>query len=134
LGSNRAFQAQKLKSQADDLEDKSAQAIDDGDVDQGLDYMVRAIELDPTPMRYMMYGSILSGNGTSTFKDSDPKKGLQILRLAETQLFKAIKTFNPRKDQIYLSQCYSLLGDMYLNAFGDKTKAQEYYKRAAEFK
>ena len=40
-------EVQKLKSQADDLEDKGAQAIDDGNMDQGLDFMVQAIALDP---------------------------------------------------------------------------------------
>lgn len=125
-------EAQKNKSQADDLEDKSALAIDDGNMDQGLDFMVRAIKLDPTPMRYMMYGSILYGNGVSVFKDSDQAKGKEILRQAEAQLLNAIAEFNPNRDQVYLSQCYFLLGEMYLNAFEDKLKAREFYKKAAD--
>lgn len=125
-------EAQKLKSQADDLEDKSAQAIDDGDMDQGLDFMVRAIHLDPTPMRHMIYGSILFGNGVAVFKDSDQDKGIKILRQAEAQLLKAIDGFNPNKDQVYLGQCYFLLGEMYLNAFGDKLKAKIYYKQSVD--
>ncbi len=127
---NIPAEAQKLKSQADVLEDRSAQAIDDGNMDQGLDFMVRAIRLDPSPMRYMNYGSILFGNGVTVFKDSDQKKGKEILRLAEAQLLKAIEEFNPQKDQVYLSQCYFLLGEMYRNAFGDKLKAKDYYKKA----
>ena len=124
--------AQKLKSQADDFEDKSAQAIDDGDMDKGLDFMVRAIQMDPTPLRYMIYGSVLFGNGVAIFKDSDQKKGEEILRQAEAQLLKAIQGFNPGKDQVSLSQCYFLLGEMYNNAFGDKVKAKGYYQKAVE--
>jgi tetratricopeptide (TPR) repeat protein len=124
--------AEKLKAQADDLADKGAQAIDDGNMDQGLDDMVRAIQLDPTPMRHMIYGSVLFGNGVAVFKDSDQNKGVEILHQAEAQLRKAIAGFNPNKDQVYLGQCYFLLGEMYLNAFGDKDKAREYYKQSVE--
>ena len=125
-------EAQKLKSQADDLEDKSAQAIDDGDMNQGLDFMIRSIAIDPSPMRRMIYGSVLFGNGVSVFKDSDQEKGKEILRQAEIQLLKAIQAFNPNKDQVSLSQCYFFLGEMYANAFGDKVKAKEYYKKAVD--
>jgi TPR repeat protein len=124
--------AQKRISQADALEDKGAQAIDDGDIDHGLDFMVRAIAMDPTPLRRMNYGSILFGNGVEAFKDSDQNKGKEILRHAETELLKAIAGFDPNRDQVYLSQCYFLLGEMYLNAFGDKIKARTYYKRSAD--
>ena len=138
LGAGVAFaqatptQAQKLKSQADDLEDKSAQAIDDGDMDKGLGLMLQSIALDPSPMRYMIYGSMLFGNGVAIYKDSDQKKGIETLRQAEIQLLKAIKGFSSNKDQVSLSQCYFLLGEMYLNAFGDKSKAKEYYQRAVD--
>lgn len=125
-------ETQKLKSQADDLEDKSAQAIDDGDMGKGLDLMLQAIGLDPSAMRYMNYGSMLFGNGVEVFKDSDPPKGQAILRQAEAQLLQAVKMFNPNKDQVYLSQCYFLLGEMYNNAFADKVKAKEYYQKSAD--
>jgi TPR repeat protein len=125
-------EAQKLKAQADDLEDKSAQAIDDGNMDQGLDLMVRAVLLNPSPTRYMIYGSILFANGIAALKGSDQNKGIVILRQAEGQLHKAIVGFNPNKDQVYLGQCYFLLGEMYRNAFGDKNKARGYYKQSVE--
>ena len=124
-------EAQNRRSQADQLEDKGAQAIDDGDMARGLDFMVQAIALDPTPERHMNYGSILFGNGVSVYKDSDQEKGKEILRQAQAQLQKAIEAFNSNKDQVYLSQCYFLLGEMYNNAFGDKLKAKEYYTKAA---
>jgi len=124
--------AEKIKAQADDLADKGAQAIDDGNMDQGLDDLVRAIQLDPTPMRHMIYGSVLFGNGVAAFKGGDRDKGLEILHQAEGQLLKSIAGFNPGKDQVYLGQCYFLLGEMYMNAFGDKDKAREYYKRSVE--
>jgi tetratricopeptide (TPR) repeat protein len=129
---NLPSDAQKIKAQADDLQDKGAQAIDDGNVDQGLDFMVRAIHLDPSPMRHLLYGSILFGNGVAAFKDSGHDKGIVILRQAEGQLLKAIAGFNPNKDQVYLGQCYFLLGEMYSYAFGDKNKAIGYYKRSVE--
>jgi tetratricopeptide (TPR) repeat protein len=125
-------EAQKLQSQADTLEDKGAQAIDDGNMSQGLDYMVQAITLDPSPIRYLNYGSILFGNGVSVFKDSDQNQGKAILRQAEIQLLTAIKGFNPKKDQVYLSQCYFLLGEMYRNAFGDNARARDYYQKAVD--
>jgi tetratricopeptide (TPR) repeat protein len=125
-------QTQKLKAQADDLEDKSAQAIDDGNVDQGLDLMARAVHMDPSPTRHMIYGSILFANGIASLKGSDQNKGIAILRQAEGQLQKAIVGFNPNKDQVYLGQCYFLLGEMYRNAFGDKNKARGYYKQSVE--
>jgi len=126
------YDIQKNKTLADNLEDKAAEAIDDGDMDKGLDDIIQAIALDPSPSRYMNYGSILFGNGVSLFKDSDQQKGVATLQLAEIQLRKAIAGFNPHKDQVYLSQCYFLLGEMYLNAFGDRQKAKEYYQRSAE--
>ena len=121
---------QKIHSEADNLEDKGAQAIDDGDMSQGLNFMVQAITLDPTPLRYMNYGSILYGNGVAVFKDGDQGKGKEILRQAEVQFFKAIVGFNPNRDQVYLGQCYFILGEMYLNAFGDKVQAKKYYQKA----
>ncbi len=124
--------AQKNRTQADALEDQGAQAIDDGDMDKGLSAMAQALDLDPTPMRHMMYGSLLFGNGVSVFKDSDPKKGEAILHQAEAQLQQAIQEFNPSKDQVALSQCYFLLGEMYRNAFADLAKAKGYYQKSVE--
>jgi tetratricopeptide (TPR) repeat protein len=132
LAQTSPTEAPKNQSQADALEDQGAQAIDDGNMDQGLDFMVRAITLDPTPLRYMNYGSILFGNGVAVYKDSDQEKGRALLRQAEIQLRKAIAGFNPNRDQVYLGQCYFLLGEMYLNALGDKVKAKAYYQKAAD--
>jgi TPR repeat protein len=131
LAQTTPTQAQKNTSQADDLEEKSAQAIDDGDMSTGMDLMVHAVALDPSALRRMNYGSMLFGNGVEIFKDSDQRLGKEVLRQAETQLLGAIKEFNPGKDQVYLSQCYFLLGEMYQNAFGDKLKAKEYYTQSA---
>ena len=122
---------QKLQAEADNLQDKAAQAMDDGNIDQALGFMIQAIALDPSPQRRMNYGSILFGNGVAVFKDSDQTKGKEILHLAEIQLNKAIDSFNPNTDQVNLAQCYFLLGEMYKNAFGDKEKAIGYYKKAS---
>lgn len=121
---------QNLKIQADEFEDKSSQAIDDGNIAQGLIYMARAIALDPTPMRYMLYGSILYGNGMSVLQDGDQEKGKAILEQAQAQLLKAVQGFDPATDQEYLGQCYFHLAEIYLKAFGDKVKAKEYYEKA----
>ena len=123
---------QKLKSQADDLEDKSAQAMDDGDTEKGLGLMLQAVQLDPAPMRHMIYGSMLYGDGVSVFKVSDQIKGIAILHQAESELIQAIEGFNPNTDQSNLSQCYFLLGEMYRNAFDDKPRARGYYEQAVQ--
>ena len=124
-------ETQKLKSQADDFEDKSAQAIDEGNMGRGLAFMARAVALDPTPMRHMIYGSMLFGDGVAVFKESDKEKGKEILRRAEAQLRKALAAFDAHNDQFYISRCYYQLGEIYLNAFGDKEKAREYYRKSA---
>jgi len=121
---------QQLKSQADDLEDKSAQAIDEGNMGRGLEFMARAVALDPSAMRHMTYGNMLFGDGVAVFKGSDRPRGQEILRQAAAQLHKALNGFDAHNDQFYISRCYYLLGEIYLNAFGDKVKAREYYRKS----
>ncbi len=121
---------EERRFQADQFEAKVAQAIDENNISQGLDLMSKAVSLDPSGMRHMTYGSLLFGNGVSVFKEGDKAQGQRILRQAEAQLHKAIQLFDVNKDQAYLSQCYFLLGEMHLNAFGDKIKAKQYYQKA----
>ena len=99
--------------QADNFQEQATQDIDDGKMDAALDLMVKAIQLDPSAQRYMNYGSMLFGNGVAVFKGGNQTKGRKILEEAEDQLHKAIARFNPYKDQVYLSQCFFLLGEMY---------------------
>jgi len=124
---------QKFKSQADALEDQSAQAIDDGNIHLGLELMGRSVNLDPAPARRMNYGGMLYGDGIEIFENIDQHQGLVILQKAESQLRLAIAAFNPDQDQIYLSQCYFILGKIYMDAYTDPAKAKEYFKRAIDF-
>ena len=124
--------SQQTKSRADALEDNSAQAMDDGDMPQGLSLMAQAVALDPSALRHMNYGSMLYGDGVTLFEGTDQIRGIEVLHRSEAELIKAIQGFNPNKDQAYLSQCYFLLGEMYRNAFDDKERARGYYEQAIE--
>ena len=129
---NPSVDQQKTKEQADALEDKSAQTIDDGNMSQGLGLMAQAVKLDPSPLRHMIYGSMLYGDGVEVFKNTDQIRGTEILHQSESELIKAIQGFSPNTDQSYLSQCYFLLGEMYRNAFSDKPRARGYYEQAIQ--
>ncbi len=119
-----------IHTQADKIENEAVALIDGGEAQKGLQLMLKAIEVDPTPARRMNYASILFGNGVSLFKDGKQEQGTAILRRSEEQLLKAIAGFDKNTDGLYLSQCYYLLGEMYLNAFADTAKAKTYYQKA----
>lgn len=115
---------------ADKLENEAVELIDSGKRAEGLAKMLEAIEVDPTPLRRMNYGSVLFGDGVEKYKKGNREEALKIFQMCEKQLVAAIKSFNAAIDNAYLSQCYFLLGEMYLNAFGGREKAKEYYQKA----
>lgn len=117
----------------DKLENQAVIAIDNGDVDKGLALMAQVIQMDPTPSRHMNYASILFGNGVAAFKNGQGEQSFAILHQSEAELNKAIKDFDKDRDAINLSQCYFLLGEMYLNAFNDTIKAKEFYTKSVSF-
>ncbi len=119
--------------QADALEAKGLEFIDADKMDQGLNMIKQAIELDPTPIRYMNYGSILFGNGVELFKKGQIDDAKKTLKACEEQLQKAIAGFDKTKDNAFLAQSYFLLGEMHNNAFADPLKAKTYYERALSY-
>ena len=133
LGWINLSQAADVKNaglEADALEAQAVELIDADKMDQGLAFISKALTLDPSPIRHMNYGSILFGNGVAAFKQGQKEHGNEILRQAESELNQAIKGFDNNKDANFLAQAYFLLGEMYANAFGDKARAKEFYKKA----
>lgn len=118
--------------QADSLEARAVELIDDGQMNQGLDLMRQALILAPSPQRHMNYGSILFGNGVKLYKEDKKEQGRNILRQAEEELNKAAASFDKTKDPFFMAQCFYLLGEMYANAFDDKVKAKDYYQEAID--
>jgi len=121
------------KDRADQLEKQAIDVTDAGRMDEGLKLMRKAIELDPTPMRHMNYGSILFGQGVSLFQGGNQTQAVVILHKAEGELSQAIVSFNPKREKVFLSQAYFLLGEIYLNAFADKIKAKFFYQKAKTY-
>jgi tetratricopeptide (TPR) repeat protein len=123
----------EARRQGDELESKALELIDGDKMEQGLELIRKAIEVDPTPQRRMNYGSILFGNGVATFKLGDKEEGKKILHQSEEQLTKALEGFDKSKDADFMSQINFLLGEMNNNAFEDPAKARAYYTQALSF-
>ena len=119
-------------SNADKMENEAVALIDEGKREAGLAKLIKAIELDPTPLRRMNFGSVLFGDGVEAYKKGDLQGGISTLRRCEKELLKAIEGFAPANDSAYISQCYFLLGEMYAHAFNDRNKANEYYTKALD--
>ncbi len=123
----------KIGAAADVLESQALDLIDAQKMEEGLALMRQAIAQDPNPTRYMNYGSVLFGNGVELFKNGLEDQGKKVLRQSEEQLNKAIAGFDKTRDNLFLSQAYFLLGEMYRNAFGDPAKAKELYTQCLAF-
>lgn len=119
--------------QADQLENQAVELIDNDQMTGGLKLMKKAIDIDPTPMRHMNYGSILFGNGVADYKDGHQQQALITLKQAEDELNQAIKGFDPKQEGVFLAQAYFLLGEISLNAFSDKTQAKTFYRKALSY-
>jgi tetratricopeptide (TPR) repeat protein len=119
--------------QANRLETKAVELIDNDQMAQGMDLMKQAVAINPTPMRHMNYGSILFGNGVADFKAGHKPEALEILYQAQDQLAQAIVGFNPRKEAVFIAQAYFLLGEINLNALSNPEKAKMYYHKSLSF-
>ena len=86
-----------IPSQADRLEQKAVELIDENKMDEGIQLMEQAVELGPTPLRRMNYGSILFGHGAADFKKGSHAQALKTLYQAQQQLNQAIEGFDPKK-------------------------------------
>lgn len=117
-------------AQADRLEAKAVELIDENRMDQGLELIKQALTIYPTPHRHMNYGSILFGNGVELYKKERQDEGKAILKQSEEELKKAIQGFDPAKEGLFIAQAYFLLGEMYKNAFADSAQAKEFYQKS----
>lgn len=125
-----AIEEDSSSAQADQLETQAVDLIDNDQMTEGMALMKQAVDIDPTPMRHMNYGSILFGNGVVDYKNGNKEQGLHTLYEAQDELAQAISGFNPRKEGVFIAQAYFLLGEMYLNAFDNPTKAKIFYRKA----
>jgi tetratricopeptide (TPR) repeat protein len=123
----------KARTEADEMESQALELIDADRMDEGLELIRKAVELDPTSQRRMNYGSILFGNGVATFKLTDKEEGKKILQQSAEQLTKALEGFDKNKDADFMSQINFLLGEMQNNAFENPAKARAYYTEALSF-
>ena len=117
-------------SQADAMEAKAVELIDQGKMSEGLDLMRQALVLAPSAQRHMNFGSILFGNGVMLFKNGQQEQGRNMLRQSEEALTKALAAFDKERDAFFMAQCFYLLGEMYSHAFQDEAKAKDYYTEA----
>jgi tetratricopeptide (TPR) repeat protein len=122
-----------IRRHADELEDKAVDLIDHDRTEEGMALMKRAVEIDPTAMRHMNYASILFGSGAVEFKDGDKAHGTELLFQSQEHLGKAIAGFDYRKDAVFLSQAYFLLGEIYWNAFSNQEMAKTSYQKALTY-
>ena len=126
----------KVSAQADALEARAVEFIDDNKMAQGLDLIHQALELDPNAQRHMNYGSILFGNGVELFKQGKQEEGKEILKQSEAELQQAIAGFakekNSASNDFSAAQASFLLGEIYANAFADADAAKKHYQKALD--
>jgi tetratricopeptide (TPR) repeat protein len=118
---------------ADKAEQEGLEFIGRGEMDRGVALLREALQLDPRANRHLNLGSILIGNGISFQKNGKPDDAVKVFEEAEAELQKAIRLFDPDGETTFISQAYSLLGEIYANALNDKVKAKTYYEKSLSF-
>lgn len=118
---------------ADEIEQQGLALIDDGKMDDGVALLRQAVTMDPKASRHLTLGSILFGNGVTLSKGGNNQEALKIFHEAEKEIQEATAMFDPNAERTLLSQAYYLLGEMYANAFDDKSKAKEFYEKSLSF-
>jgi len=121
-----------LGSEANSMENEGIMLIMQGKTDDGLALMKSSIKIEPNnPTLHMNYASILMAQGRTLFEAGQIPEADMLLKEAEEHLLLAAKLFkNSAPDRLSRSQCYALLGDIYLYAFGQKDKALKFYQQA----
>jgi len=119
--------------QANRLESQAIESIDADQMEEGLRLMQQAIEIDPSAVRHMNYGSILFGNGVVDFKNGKKHEAVRLFKQAEDQLSQAIAGFDPQANAAFVAQAYFLLGEIYLNAYNDQDMAHDFYYKSLEY-
>ncbi|MDP2905813.1 MAG: hypothetical protein Q8O22_05885 [Candidatus Omnitrophota bacterium] len=127
-----AAQASAAGTEAGAVESQGIMMVMQGQVDEGLELMKRSLKMEPNnAARHMNYASMLMAKGKSFFDAGQPADGEKVLVEAQEHLFLAIKLFkNTPPDRLSKSQCYALLGDIYLYGYDQKEKALGYYRQA----
>lgn len=119
--------------QADALEQKGLNLIEQGAMQEGLVTLRKAIELSPEANRYLNLGSILFGNGVAAFKRGNIDEAVSIFRNAQYELEAAIRLFDRNSQQMFLAQAYFLLGEMQAQGFKDEKSARKFYEQSLSF-
>ena len=119
-------------SEAGVLESEGIMMVMQGQADEGLALMKRSVMMEPNnAARHMNYASILMAKGKYFFDAGRSTDAEKVLVEAQEHLLLAIKLFkNTPPDRLSKSQCYALLGDIYLYGYDQKGKAFNYYKQA----
>ena len=119
-------------SEAGVLESEGIMMVMQGQADEGLALMKRSVMMEPNnAARHMNYASMLMAKGKYFFDSGQRADGEKVLTEAEEHLLLAAKLFkNTPPDRLSKSQCYALLGDIYLYGYGQKKKALEYYQHS----
>jgi|GEM_PF-6048699 len=127
-----AAQARAAGTEAGVIESQGIMMVMQGQVDEGLALMKRSVAMEPNnAARHMNYASILMAKGKYFFDAGQGADGEKVLAEAEEHLFLAVKLFkNTPPDRLSKSQCYALLGDIYLYGYGQKKKALGYYQQS----
>ena len=114
------------------VESQGIMMVMQGKVDEGLVLMKRSVKMEPdNAARHMNYASILMAKGKYFFDAGRSTDAEKVLVEAQEHLLLAIKLFkNTPPDRLSKSQCYALLGDIYLYGYDQKGKAFNYYKQA----
>ncbi len=121
------------RSRADTIEQQGLSAVEQGDTQGGLIFMREALRLDPQASRHLNLGMILFGNAVSLQKQNKADEARDIFHEAEKEILQALELFDPQGETTFISQAYNLLGDMYANAYNDKSKAQAFYEKSLSF-
>lgn len=121
------------EKEADLLEQKGLDFIEEGRMEEGLVALQKAVELSPRANRHLNLGSILFGNGVSLFKQDQKKKALTVFKQAQVELSKAIELFDEKTDGMFLSQAYFMMGEMSAQGFENKKNARTFYEKSISF-
>ena len=111
---------------------KGVKLIQEGKMDEGLDLIRKAIQLDPqVPEWHMNYGSFLFLKGQKIFQAGGAQEARVILKGAEKELLLAVELFK-EKDVVQKSHCLFLVGDIYYYVYGENEKAKGFYAKSLE--
>lgn len=119
--------------QADVLEQKGLSLIEEGQAQDGLAALKKAVELSPEANRYLNLGSILFGNGVAAFKKGHKDEAMQVFQDAQAHLKKAVELLDENTQPMLLGQAYFMLGEIQAQGFENKNDARQFYEKSLSF-